>query len=129
MLRIFEKYKLYFGPLWYQQDCNVIVEITDIKRGLLPKHVSQRTQQHGDYTNFVGNDKNNVFQLASCINYIHTWERHFLHLLLLKVCEMPLFRHSKNVYSILWSIQAFAFLEKKRPSRYCLWGENLAFNV
>ena len=40
------------------------MEITDVKRGLLPKHVSQRTQQHGDYTNFVGNDKNNVFQLS-----------------------------------------------------------------
>ena len=43
--------------LWYQQHYNVIVEIMDIKSGLLSKHLSQRTQQHGDCTKPLGNDK------------------------------------------------------------------------
>ena len=43
--------------LWCQQYYNVIVEIMDIKCGLLSKHLSQRTQQHGDCTKPLGNDK------------------------------------------------------------------------
>ena len=47
----------YFGSLWYQQHCNVIVEIMNIKYGLFSKYLFQRTQQHDSYTKPVGNDK------------------------------------------------------------------------
>ena len=53
-LRTFQKYKLFFD-LWYQQHCDTIVEITDIKYGLLSRHLSQRTQQHGDCTKPLDN--------------------------------------------------------------------------
>ena len=43
--------------LWYQQYCNVIVELTNIKFELFSKHFSQRTQQHGDCTKPLSNDK------------------------------------------------------------------------
>ena len=47
----------YFGSLWYQQHCNVIVEIMNIKYGLYSKYLFQRTQQHDSYTKPVGNHK------------------------------------------------------------------------
>ena len=48
---------LYFGPL-VLANCNVIVEMTDIKCGLLSsKHLFQRMQQHGGYTKLLGNGK------------------------------------------------------------------------
>ena len=40
-----------------KQHCSVIVEITDIKCGLLSKHLFQRTQHHGGFTKPLGNDK------------------------------------------------------------------------
>ena len=43
--------------LWYPQYCHVIVELTDIKYRLLSKHLSQRKEQHGDYTKPLSNDK------------------------------------------------------------------------
>ena len=73
------------------------------------------------------------------INNIHRsklyhWHAHlqktFLQLLLLKVCETFIFRQSKKLCSILWSIWVFfAFLEKRRSNRYCLWEVNLVFHT
>ena len=72
----------------------------DIKCGVLSKHLFERTQQHGGYTKHLGKKKNcarntfcsyhmesKPFIEESCINDKHTWERTFLQLLLLKVCE------------------------------------------
>ena len=42
--------------LWYQHHCNVVVEITDAKCGLLSKLLFQRTQQHGGCTKPLGKD-------------------------------------------------------------------------
>ena len=49
--------KCFILGLWYQQRCNVIVKITNIKSGLLSKHSSQKTQQHSDGTKPLGNEK------------------------------------------------------------------------
>ena len=38
--------------MWYQQHCNVIVEIMNIKFGLFSKYLFQRAQQHGGTRNF-----------------------------------------------------------------------------
>ena len=43
--------------LWYQQRCDDIVEIRDIKCGLLSKYLLQKTQQYGGCTKPLGNDK------------------------------------------------------------------------
>ena len=53
---------------------------------------------------------------------LYPWYTHlgktFLQLPLFKVCETFLFRQSKKVSSILWSVWVFfAFLEKRRPNR------------
>ena len=41
----------------YWHHGNIIVEITDIKCGLLSKHLFERTQQHGGCTMPLGNNK------------------------------------------------------------------------
>ena len=74
--------------------------------------------------------KNNVFELLCGIKNIYwsklyQWYIHFgkpfLQLLLLG-------RHSK-VCSMLWFVWVFfAFLEKRRPSRYCLW-KKIKFSI
>ena len=48
-----------FKNFWYynQYHCNIIVEITIIKCGLLSKHLLQCTQQNGGCTKPLGNDK------------------------------------------------------------------------
>ena len=60
--------------IWYEQHCNVIVEITHIKKCKLPsKHLFQRTQQHGGLTKPLSNNKfvyENVFQLLHRIKNI-----------------------------------------------------------
>ena len=54
----------------------------------------------------------------------------FLQLLLLKVCETFLFRQRKKACSIIWSTWVFfAFHEKRRPNKYCLWKANLVFHI
>ena len=54
----------------------------------------------------------------------------FLQLLLLKICETFLFRQSKKACSIIWSTWVFfAFLEKRRPNKYCLWKLSLVFHI
>ena len=48
------------------QNCNVIVEITDIKYGLASKYLFQRMQRHNSCRKALGNNKflkNNAFQL------------------------------------------------------------------
>ena len=54
---ILEEEALLFGPLVSQQHCNAIVEKVDLKCRLLSKHLSQRTQQHGDCNKPLVNDK------------------------------------------------------------------------
>ena len=81
--------------------------------------------------------KNNVFLLSHGIKSIHRSKlyqqythlrKNFLQLLLSKACETFLFRQYNKVYSILWSERVFfAFLEKRRPTRYWLREENLVF--
>ena len=45
-------------------------------------------------------------------------------------CETFLFRQSKKACSIIWSTWVFfAFLEKKRPNKYCSWKVNLVFHI
>ena len=62
--------------------------------------------------------KEETFMEASFINDIHTWDRLFLQLLLLKACETFLFRQCRKVCSILWSVSVFfAFLEKRRSNK------------
>ena len=59
---------------------------------------------------------------------IYTFGKYVFAAATLKVCETFLFRQSKKVYSILWSVRVFfAFLEKRRPNRYWLREENLVF--
>ena len=41
----------------YQQHCNVIVEIMNIKYALFSKYLFQRAQQHDGYTKRLGKDK------------------------------------------------------------------------
>ena len=42
---------------WYQQYCNVIVEITNIKYRHLPKYLFQRAQQHESCKTPLDNNK------------------------------------------------------------------------
>ena len=56
LLRKFKKEEL-FLDVWYQQRCNVITEMTDIKWGLLSKLLFQRAQQHVGCTKPQGNDR------------------------------------------------------------------------
>ena len=80
----------------------------NIKYELFSKHLLQRKRQYGSEKSH-GNDKllekNNVFSYhmdqktfidASCIYNIHTEEKKFLQLLLLKVCESFRFGHIKK---------------------------------
>ena len=81
----------------------------------------------------------NVFRLSHGIKIVlrsrlYQWYTHlrktFLKLLFLKVCKTFLFRQSKKVCSIFGSTLAFfAFLEKRKPNRYCLLEENLVFHL
>ena len=59
LLRTFKKYSRSFilDLCGISSILNVIVEIMDVKYGLLSKHLFQRTQQHGGYTKPLGNDK------------------------------------------------------------------------
>ena len=43
--------------LRYYHNCNITVEMKDIKCGLLSKHLFQRTQQHAGYTKPLDNNK------------------------------------------------------------------------
>ena len=104
------------------------------------KHLFQRTQQYGGFTNLwttinlykkqfvpviTWNKKHSLKQVG--INDIHTWERLFLQLLLLKFCETFLFRQSNKVYNILWPVRVFfPFLEKRRPTDTG-YGETFSF--
>ena len=46
-----------FGSRKCVVDHNVIVEMTDVKCGLLSKHLFQRAQQHGGFTKPLGNNR------------------------------------------------------------------------
>ena len=48
--------KSFILKLCYQHHRNIILETTDIKYGLLSKHLFERTQQHGGCTKPQGND-------------------------------------------------------------------------
>ena len=67
-----------------------------------------------------------AFTEASCIYVIHTGEKFFLQLLLVKVCESFRFRQIKKleVYFGLYE-SSFTFMEKRRPIKYCLYEANL----
>ena len=60
--------------LCYQQHCNVTVEITDTKCGLLSKHLFQRTQQQGGFNKPLRNDIN-LYKVCKfiCINCINLY--------------------------------------------------------
>ena len=61
------------------------------------------------------NKKHSSKQVVSILGYLG---KTFLHLPLLKVYETFLFRQSKKVGGILWSVRVlFAFLEKRGPKR------------
>ena len=96
---------------------SVIVEVTDIKYGLLSKYLFHRTQQHGGckkpqgYDQFVSKIMSSNYHIeqktfieASFTNNIHTWEEVFLQLPLSKVCKMFLFRQSEKNGGIIWFI-------------------------
>ena len=60
----------------------------------------------------------------------YSMEREFLKLLLLKVYGSFLFRQTKKMCGIFWSVWVFfAFLRVRRLSKYCLWEENLVFYI
>ena len=116
------------------------MEITDIKRGILWKHL--RIQQHGGYTKPQRNDKfvwkimtssyhmEQKHSLKQVISMMYTLEKDFFAAATFKGLWDILFKQSKKVCSILWSVWAFfAFIEKKRPNRYYLWEENLVLNM
>ena len=72
--------------------------------------------------------KKKTFIEASCINDIYTCERLICSCYFLRFVRRFFSGTVKKVYSILWSVwDFFAFLEKKRPNRYCLWEENLVY--
>ena len=61
-----------------------------------------------------------TFAEASCINDTHTR----------KTILAAVFSDRVKKCSILWSVWVFfAFLEKTRSNRYCLWEENLIFHI
>ena len=61
-------------------------------------------------------------------NDIDTPEKAFLKRVLLEVCEPFLFRQREKACIILWSVRAFfAFLEKRKPNKYCLGEVNFVF--
>ena len=63
---------------------------------------------------------------ANFIDNIHTVGKSFSRLLLLKVCESFLLKHSTETWSALWSAGvSFAFLAKRRPNKHCSWEVNL----
>ena len=64
-----------------------------------------------------------TFIESNCIDNVHTIGKSFSRLLLLKVCESFLLRHSTQTWSALWS--AGTFLEKRRPNEHCSWEVNL----
>ena len=89
----------------------------DMKYGLLSKHLFQTAQQHGGYIKPRGNDKftynkeclpvikrNKKHSLKQVVTIRYTLGKDFLELLHFKVCEMFLFRQSKEVGSILWCV-------------------------
>ena len=67
-----------------------------------------------------------TFIEASCIYKILTGEKNILQLVLLKACELLRFGQIKKleVYFGLYE-STFTFIEKRRPSKYCLCEVNL----
>ena len=67
-----------------------------------------------------------TFIETSCIYNIHTGEKIFLQLLLLKVCDLFRFGQIKTheKYFGLYE-SSFIFIEKIRPNKYCLCEVNL----
>ena len=65
-------------------------------------------------------NKNNLSKQV--VPIIYTLEKRFFTVtILLKVCELFLFRQSKKTCDILWSAGVFFGLtEKRRPNKYCL---------
>ena len=57
-----------------------------------------------------------IFIKASYINNIHTGEKVFLQLLLLKVCESFLFADGKN-YGTLWSVMSLFYISREQKTK------------
>ena len=106
--------------------------ITDIKYGLPFKILVliSRTQQHNGCTKTLGDTKflpvitwNRKHSLKQVVSITCTLVKDFF-------CETFLFRQSKKACSIIWSTWVFfAFLEKRRPNKYCSWKVNLVFHI
>ena len=103
--------------LWYQHHCNVIVKITDIKCGLLSKHlwVTMNFCKEILFSVITWNKKHSLKKVMSMINtlgkdfFAASTRRFFWD------------RIEKLVVSILWSVSIFfAFLEKRRQNKYFL---------
>ena len=59
---------------------------------------------------------------------IYTLSKDFFAAATFTGCETFLFRLSNKVDSILWFLLVLlAFLEKRRPNRYWLWGKKINF--
>ena len=110
----------------------------NVKYGLLSKHLFQRKLQYGWWNNLKVTTNFNKKQWLSVIkwNQKHspkkvvsikrTLDKKFFVAAFLKVCESFLLRQMDKTCSALWSLWVlFAFLEKRRPNKYCLREVNL----
>ena len=130
-------YKYSIGQLFLELSISISTTvIVEIKYGLFSKHFFQRKRQYGGWKNLTVTThlakkitpfsyymEQKAFIEASCIyNISHThWGKPFLQLLLWKVCESCRLGQIKKLEVDFGLYEpSFAFIEKKRPQKYCL---------